>query len=115
MEGCDFRDHEKAFAMENAIIFGISRDTLTSHEKFKTKQQFPFELISDADETLCQLFDVIKMKPMYGKEVRGIERSTFLIDPNGIIRQIWRKVKVKGHVQEVLNALHTMSHHSSRH
>lgn len=108
-EGCDFRDNEKEFSFLNATILGISRDTLTSHEKFKSKQLYPFELISDVDETLCQLFDVIRNKSMYGKEVRGIERSTFLIDPKGVIRHIWRKVQVAGHVDEVLEVLKKMS------
>jgi peroxiredoxin Q/BCP len=105
IEGCDFRDHEKAFSLLNAAIMGVSRDSLSSHEKFKANQNFPFELISDPDETLCQLFDVIKMKSMYGKQVRGIERSTFIIDPNGLLRHVWRKVNVKGHVDEVLSEL----------
>jgi peroxiredoxin Q/BCP len=100
-EGCDFRDNVAAFP--NTTIFGISRDSLSSHERFKEKQQFSFELISDADETLCQAFDVIKMKNMYGKQVRGIERSTFIIDPNGVVSHVWRKVSVKGHVLDVLS------------
>jgi peroxiredoxin Q/BCP len=105
VEGCDFRDYEKDFALLNARVFGVSRDSLSSHETFKAKQQFPFELISDVDETLCQLFDVIKMKSMYGKQVRGIERSTFIVDPQGIVRHVWRKVTVKGHVAEVFEEL----------
>jgi len=108
IEGCDFRDHEKEFSLFNATIMGVSRDSLSSHEKFKANQNFPFELISDADETLCQLFDVIKMKSMYGKQVRGIERSTFIIDPNGLLRHVWRKVNVKGHVEEVLSELRSL-------
>lgn len=104
-EGQDFRDHYEAFKKNNAVIFGISRDSLNSHERFKLKENFPFELISDADEKLCQIFDVIKPKTMYGKPVRGIERSTFLIDPNGRIKHRWRKVKVEGHVEEVLKYL----------
>jgi len=107
-EGCDFRDNEKAFSLMNATIFGISRDSLASHEKFKTKQDFPFELISDPDETLCQAFDVIRMKSMYGKQVRGIERSTFLIDPQGIVHHAWRKVRVKDHVTDVLQVLRSL-------
>jgi|TARA_R110002126_G_scaffold239409_1_gene382633 peroxiredoxin Q/BCP len=107
-EGCDFRDNEKAFSLMNATIFGISRDSLASHEKFKTKQDFSFELISDPDETLCQAFDVIRMKSMYGKQVRGIERSTFLIDPQGIVRHTWRKVRVKDHVTDVLQVLRSL-------
>lgn len=105
VEGCDFRDNHQEFVKNNAIIFGVSRDKLTTHEKFKAKQNFPFELISDENEEICQLFNVIKLKNMYGKQVRGIERSTFLIDPNGIIRYSWRKVKVPGHVLDVLQKL----------
>lgn len=103
-----FRDLFSAFQKENALIFGISRDSLASHEKFKAKLDLPFELITDSDETLCQLFDVMKMKNMYGKKVRGIERSTFLFDKKGILRQVWRKVKVDGHVQEVLEATQSL-------
>lgn len=108
IEGCDFRDHEKAFSLLNTVILGVSRDSLSTHEKFKAKQSFPFELISDPSETLCQLFDVIKMKSLYGKETLGIERSTFIADPNGIIRYMWRKVNVKGHVEEVLRTLKSL-------
>lgn len=104
-EGCDFRDLDKEFSFLKATIFGISRDTLTSHEKFKKQNQYPFELISDPDETLCQLFDVMRTKSMYGKQVRGIERSTFLINPDGVVQHIWRKVKVEGHVNEVLQVI----------
>lgn len=104
-EGCDFRDNSKEFADLNAKIFGVSRDSIASHEKFKAAQNFSFELISDKDEKLCQLFDVIKMKSMYGKQVRGIERSTFIIDPEGYVRYVWRKVSVKDHVKEVLERL----------
>lgn len=107
-ESCDFRDNDKQFAMFNAVVFGISRDTLSSHEKFKLKQKLSFELISDQEEMLCQLFDVIKMKSMYGKTVRGIERSTFLIDPNGLLKYVWRKVKVEGHVENVLRVLQSL-------
>ena len=108
IEGCDFRDHEKEFSLLNATIIGVSRDSLLSHEKFKAKQNFSFELISDSEETLCQLFDVIKMKSMYGKQVRGIERSTFILGPNGSLQHVWRKVKVKNHVQDVLSQLRTL-------
>lgn len=104
-EGQDFRDAYTSFKKLNTDILGISRDSLKSHENFKQKQQFPFELISDKDETICHLFDVIKMKSMYGKEVRGIERSTFLIDPTGTLRREWRKVNVKGHVAEVMDTV----------
>jgi len=83
----------------------VSRDSISSHEKFKTAQKFPFDLVSDENEVLCELFDVIKMKNMYGKKVRGIERSTFLIDANGKLKKEWRKVKVEGHVDEVLEAV----------
>ena len=104
-EGQDFRDNYKAFQKLNTEILGVSRDSIKSHENFKAKQSFPFELLSDKEETLCQLFDVIKEKNMYGKKVMGIERSTFLIDAKGVLRQEWRKVKVKGHVEEVLEAV----------
>jgi peroxiredoxin Q/BCP len=104
-EGQDFRDNIKAFQKLNTEILGVSRDGIKSHENFKAKQSFPFELLSDKEETLCQLFDVIKEKNMYGKKVMGIERSTFLIDAKGVLRQEWRKVKVKGHVDEVLEAV----------
>ncbi|VEG91460.1 peroxiredoxin [Legionella spiritensis] len=107
-EGQDFRDAYERFQALNCEIFGVSRDSVTSHDNFKNKQQFPFELISDQDEQLCQLFDVIKMKSMYGKQVRGIERSTFLIDPQGVLRHEWRKVKVKEHVADVLTTLQTL-------
>ncbi|MGR9073105.1 MAG: peroxiredoxin [Gammaproteobacteria bacterium] len=104
-EGRDFRDNIKEFAALNTVIFGISRDSLRSHENFKSKQSFPFELLSDKDEEVCSLFDVIKMKNMYGKQVLGIERSTFLVDRQGNLAHEWRKVKVKTHVEEVLEAL----------
>ncbi|CAM2873526.1 bacterioferritin comigratory protein [Legionella steigerwaltii] len=104
-EGQDFRDAYPQFQKLNTQIFGISRDSLKSHENFKAKQNFPFELISDQDEHICQLFDVIKMKSMYGKQVRGIERSTFIIDPQGKLSKEWRKVSVKGHVDEILSTL----------
>jgi len=104
-EGQDFRDHYRKFTSRKTVILGVSRDSLKSHENFRAKQEFPFDLISDPDEALCALFDVIKMKNMYGKKVRGIERSTFLIDKDGILRNEWRKVKVKEHVEEVLEAV----------
>ena len=104
-EGQDFRDSYNKFKRQNTVILGVSRDSIKSHENFKAKQGFQFELLSDKDETLCKLFDVIKMKNMYGKQVRGIERSTFLIDPNGKLKKEWRKVKVDGHVDEVLAAV----------
>jgi len=105
LEGQSFRDNIEKFTTLNTIILGVSRDTVRLHETFKCKQEFPFDLLSDEDENLCQLFDVIKMKNMYGKQVRGIERSTFLIDPKGTLIREWRKVKVKNHIEEVLDAL----------
>ncbi|MCU7915475.1 MAG: peroxiredoxin [Candidatus Thiodiazotropha sp. (ex Gloverina cf. vestifex)] len=107
-EGLDFTAAIAKFRRQSAVILGASRDSLKAQENFKAKQGFPFELLSDKEEALCQAFDVIKMKSMYGKQVRGIERSTFLIDAEGILRQAWRKVKVKGHVDEVLDALKAM-------
>ncbi|MEN9916168.1 MAG: hypothetical protein RLY40_100 [Pseudomonadota bacterium] len=104
-EGKDFAENYKKFASLNTMIFGVSRDSLKLHEKFKSEQQFPFELLSDADEVVCRLYDVLKEKIMYGKKTRGIERSTFLIDKLGNLRQEWRKVKVPGHVDEVLQAV----------
>jgi len=103
-EGQDFRDSHNTFKRANTVILGVSRDSLKSHENFKAKQEFPFELLSDKEETLCALFDVIKEKNMYGKKVMGIERSTFLIDAKGVLRHEWRKLKVPGHVAEVLEA-----------
>ena len=107
-EGQDFRDLHAQFAAANTLIFGVSRDSLRSHENFKAKQAFPFELISDSDESLCQLFQVIKLKKLYGKEYLGIERSTFLIDTAGVLRNEWRTVKVAGHAAEVLDAAHAL-------
>jgi len=104
-EGQDFRDQMKAFTELDTEIFGVSRDGLRAHENFRTKFEFPFHLISDKDETLCQLFDVIKPKKLYGKEYMGIDRSTFLIDQDGVLRKEWRGVKVPGHVNEVLAAV----------
>ena len=104
-EGQAFRDLYDRFQAAGCEVFGVSKDSLRRHENFKAKQEFPFELISDEDETVCQLFDVIKLKKLYGKEYEGIERSTFLIDEKGILRREWRKVKVKGHAEEVLEAV----------
>ncbi|MGA7965770.1 MAG: peroxiredoxin [Gammaproteobacteria bacterium] len=104
LEGQEFRDLHGKFQRANTRIYGVSRDSLRSHESFCEKQGFPFALISDPDETLCNLFDVIRDKNMYGKKVRGIERSTFLIDNQGVVRQEWRKVKPQGHAAEVLEA-----------
>ncbi|WP_172145504.1 peroxiredoxin [Pseudomonas tumuqii] len=103
-EGQGFRDYYPAFQAANTLVFGVSRDSLKSHENFKCKQAFPFELISDKDEALCQLFDVIKLKKLYGKEYLGVDRSTFLLDTHGVLRQEWRGVKVPGHVETVLAA-----------
>ena len=103
-EGQNFRDLHSEFAQANTVIFGISRDSLKSHENFKSMMTFPFELISDPDEAVCLIFGVMKMKNMYGKQVRGVERSTFLINPAGVIRREWRGVKVPGHAAEVLEA-----------
>jgi len=104
VEGQQFRDLSPQFQKLKCAIFGVSRDSLKSHESFKAKMRFPFELLSDADETACKLFGVIKMKNMYGRKVRGIERSTFLIDGTGALAREWRGVKVPGHAQEVLDA-----------
>jgi len=101
-EGADFRDLHDAFRKAGAVVVGASRDSLKSHENFKAKLAFPFELVADPDEKLCEKFGVIKMKNMYGREVRGIERSTFVIDRDGKIAKEWRGVKVPGHVDEVL-------------
>lgn len=108
-EGKDFKENYKKFVSLNTTILGVSRDSLKLHEKFKSEQQFPFELLSDVDEVVCQLYDVLKEKMMYGKKTFGIERSTFLIDKSGILRQEWRKVKVPGHVDEVLQAVGQLS------
>ena len=105
MEGEQFRDLHKQFAKRGAVVVGVSRDSLKSHENFKAKMKFPFELIADAEEKLCDLFGVIKMKNMYGKRVRGIERSTFLIGPDRALVREWRGVKVPGHAEEVLEAV----------
>lgn len=104
-EGQDFRDSISKFKRQNCIILGVSRDTVRTHENFKTKQKFPFDLLSDTEEELCGLFDVIKLKNMYGKKLLGIERSTFLINDKGVLKQEWRKVKVADHVDEVLDAV----------
>lgn len=107
-EGQAFRDHIDQFDHLNTVILGVSRDSVKVHEGFKCKQNFPFDLLSDQDEQLCQLFDVIKMKNMYGKQVRGIERSTFLINEKGLLIKEWRKVQVKTHIDEVLKYLQTL-------
>jgi peroxiredoxin Q/BCP len=104
LEGKDFRDEHQRFKRLKIRVFGVSRDSLASHQKFKAKYELPFDLISDPDEILCKLFAVIKEKNTYGRKVLGIERSTFLIDSKGVLRNAWRKVKVDGHVAEVLAA-----------
>lgn len=108
-EGRDFAAAFDDFNQQGAVILGASRDGVKAQENFKSKQEFPFELLSDKEETLCNAFDVIKMKNMYGKQVRGIERSTFVFDAEGKLHVEWRKVKVKGHVEEVLNTVKDMA------
>lgn len=108
VEGGQFRDLHRQFAKAGTVVVGVSRDSLKSHENFKAKMEFPFELISDPDETLCKQFGVIKMKNLYGKQVRGIERSTFVIDAAGKLAREWRGVKVPGHAQEVLDFVKTL-------
>ena len=104
-EGQDFRDLINTFKRHNTVILGVSRDSIKSHENFKEKQEFPFDLLADTEEKACRLFDVIKEKNMYGRKVMGIERSTFLIGGDGKLKKEWRKVKVQGHVDEVLEAI----------
>ena len=108
-EGRQFAALHDTFREHGCSIFGVSRDTVAAHERFKAKFSFPFELLSDSEETVCQQFGVMKMKNMYGKQVRGIERSTFLIDSAGVLRREWRGVKVPGHAQAVLDALIALS------
>jgi len=103
-EGQDFRDNYAKFKRANSVILGVSRDSVRVHTNFKTKHAFPFDLLSDPEEVLCKLFDVIKLKKNYGREYMGIERSTFLIDTKGILREEWRGIRVKGHVDDVLDA-----------
>jgi peroxiredoxin Q/BCP len=107
-EGQQFRDLYPEFKKAGAEIFGISRDSLKSHENFKAKQNFPFDLLADTEERACTLFGVIKMKNMYGKQVRGIERSTFVVDDKGVLRQEWRGVKVPNHAQAVLDFIQSI-------
>jgi peroxiredoxin Q/BCP len=104
-EGQDFRDLHTKFKRQNAVILGASRDSIASHERFRDKQALPFDLLSDPDESLCRHFDVIREKMLYGRKFMGVERSTFLIDADGKLRQEWRKVKVKGHAAEVLESV----------
>ena len=104
-EAMQFRDKYKDFVKAGAVVFGVSRDNMKSHDEFKAKLELPFELIADTEEKMCHMFGVVKNKIMYGKKVKGIERSTFLIDPKGVLRAEWRGIKVAGHVDEVLKAV----------
>ena len=105
IEAMQFRDHYKEFVKSGAVLFGVSRDNMASHDRFKANLELPFELIADTEEKLCHMFGVVKNKIMYGKKVKGIERSTFLIDGNGILRAEWRGLTVTGHVEEVLKTV----------
>tara|TARA_R110002050_G_scaffold1244_5_gene8754 strand:- start:42312 stop:42788 length:477 start_codon:yes stop_codon:yes gene_type:complete len=109
LEGQQFRDHIAEFSAHNTLIFGVSRDSVRVHENFKTKQSFPFDLLSDAEETACTLFNVLHLKKNYGREYMGIVRSTFLIDTHGVLVHEWRNVKVKEHITDVLNTLKSLS------
>jgi peroxiredoxin Q/BCP len=109
LEGQDFRDLHSKFKRQKTVILGVSRDSIAAHEKFREKQKFPFDLLSDADERLCAKFDVIREKTLYGRKFMGIERSTFLIDAGGKLRREWRKVKVKGHAAQVLDAVRELN------
>jgi len=108
-EAMQFRDHHKEFVKAGAVVMGVSRDNMASHDKFKQNLELPFELIADTEEKLCHMFGVVKNKIMYGKKVKGIERSTFLIDAGGVLRAEWRGLKVAGHVEEVLKAVKALS------
>lgn len=108
LEGQNFRDAHAAFEKAGASILGVSRDSVRSHENFCAKQSFPFDLLSDTDEKLCRQFDVIREKSLYGRKYMGVERSTFLIDRDGVLQKEWRNVKVSGHVDEVLEAVHNL-------
>jgi peroxiredoxin Q/BCP len=107
-ESMQFRDLHKDFLKAGAVVFGVSRDNMSSHEKFKANLELPFELIADTEEKLCHMFGVVKNKIMYGKKVKGIERSTFVINPEGFLVQEWRGIKVAGHVEEVLNIVKSL-------
>ena len=109
VEAGEFRDHIDEFNLANALVVGVSRDNLRSHENFRQKLGLPFELVADTEEKLCTIFNVIKMKNMYGKQVRGVDRSTFLFDSKGVLQKEWRGIKVTGHVAEVLAAAKAMS------
>ena len=108
LEGQDFRDNYSGFKKSGTTVLGVSRDSLKAHENFKAKQGFPFDLLSDSEEKLCKQFDVINQQNMYGRKVMGIVRSTFLIDGDGVLQNQWRKVRVKGHVEEVLQAARSL-------
>ena len=110
-EGLDFKDLHNRFRRQKTVIFGVSRDSIASHEKFRAKQGFPFDLLSDPDEALCRRFDVIRQKTLYGRKFMGVERSTFLIDADGRLRGEWRNVKVKGHAAEVLERVILWNRH----
>jgi peroxiredoxin Q/BCP len=109
VEAGEFRDHIDEFNQANALVVGVSRDNLRSHENFRQTPGLPFELVADTEEKLCTIFNVIKMKNMYGKQVRGVDRSTFLFDSKGVLQKEWRGIKVTGHVAEVLAAAKAMS------
>ena len=104
-EGRDFSSHHSEFVRRGTIVFGVSRDSIGSHEKFKARHDFPFELIADSDGKLCRLFGVIRKKPLLGQKLAGVKRSTFLIDAEGVLRREWRKVRIPGHVEEILKAI----------
>ena len=104
-EAMQFRDRHKDFVKAGAVVFGVSRDNMASHDRFRKNLELPFDLIADTEEKLCHMFGVVKNKIMYGKKVKGIERSTFLVNPEGILVQEWRGLKVPGHVEEVLKAV----------
>ena len=114
LEGQDFRDQHDQIKKLKAVVYGVSRDSLASHEKFKAKFKFPFELISDPDEKLCRLFDVIREKSLYGKKYMGVDRSTFIVDKDGVLRREFRGVKVKGHVDEVIEEIRKLQSPASK-
>ena len=114
LEGQDFRDQHAQFKKLKTVIYGVSRDSLASHEKFKARHKFPFELVSDPDEKLCRLFDVIREKSLYGKKYMGVDRSTFILDQDGVLRKEFRGVKVKGHVDEVLGEIRLLQTASTK-
>ena len=108
-EAMQFRDHYQDFVDAGAQVFGVSRDNMKSHDEFKTKLELPFELIADTEEKMCHMFGVVKNKIMYGKKVKGIERSTFLVGADGLVKEEWRGLKVPGHVEEVLTAVKSLN------